>query len=93
MTSSMLTSRVALGAAGLFFRRNSAGPDIPPLCRHAAIPANGDDHHARLSGVGPADFKLRVVNSPNGKKMLSCRQPSTPPNGAGSITPSRRCYG
>jgi len=68
MNPSALLSRIALGAGGaLILGATALGANAsirPPRLAAAApaIRANRDNHHTRLSGVGPADSRLRVVN-------------------------------
>src|ERR1700692_616140 len=80
MTSSTLLSRTALGACGvLILAATILGATIlvttalaqtsPPPAAAPQFPPTATITTPGTPGFGPADFKLRVVNLPNGKKM------------------------
>ena len=82
MASSTLPSRTAFSACGAFILGATIlgatipGPTAraqtsPPPAPAAApqFPPTATITTPGYPGVGPADFKLRVVNLPNGKKM------------------------
>ncbi|THD50463.1 MAG: amidase [Bradyrhizobium sp.] len=77
MTSSTLPSRIAPGACGALilgatiFGTTALAQTSPPSAPAAAsqFPPTATITTPGYPGVGPADFKLRVVNLPNGKKM------------------------
>jgi len=82
MTSSTLPTRIAFSACGAFILgatilgATMPGPTAlaqtsPPHAPAAApqFPPTATITTPGYPGIGPADFKLRVVNLPNGKKM------------------------
>ena len=70
MTSSTLP-RVALGACGVLVLGATALAQTPPPPAAAPpFPPTATITTPGYPGVGPADFKLRVVNLPNGKVHL-----------------------